>query len=936
MGFTELTKDFPGFSGVPQPGADLDYSRWQNGGSTIVLHAVPWSADYSDVIGFGSANARDTWFDGATHERYEIAKTAYIPYGASSCRVELSSARVACFNYIEIRTDAAPTPGDAFNGQVPPGVTRAYYFIRGFKQLAPDTCEIYLDLDVWTTFIFDFRFGQCWLDRGHIGVASTDAGTYLANPSANTQWLLAPDIDFGGSKMATDVKQCDMWQGDCSVLVGIRAGRAWLESAPTLTVTGASGVSFYDIEGARWGADAGISAAVPAQLAPVDMPSIDYGADLQATHFYIVADATTFFENIEQSYAYVYNAIEAVYTVPANLVTPGEPFTALGSTLYEIATLPDMVQNIELDKSDFGFDASVADFAKLYTYPYSTLEYVTSDGVTREIHIEDTGSSLAFASRLAEIDNTLSLQTFLADAGGYGMFDYSWQDTPKSLPKGLTQTLHVRGVPSFELVVTERQMLAADKVRDMAQKCREIETSYTNGARAENTVNLNTQAANATANANALAANATAQANAYTAADNTKTNADADATTTKTNNDDSAATTKGIAYRTAQVAHDNVTNIAAPYSDIIRAAASTCAVAIENAQRDKVFNDALADSNLQATLTNTNIDTNAAVAGGSIAANTTIGSAGVLTGAVSGMGIGSAIAPGVGTVVGALCGAISSAVPVGVSTVSTGYNSSLLLTKESTIGRATLDAIASKQTAADTALQAMSQASETYAGNAYINQRAILTEQADANLTGSNANADDAYNTSTSNYARSYTTALNINSNNNTAAKTIADATKGTSDNIANATLATGNANAKYARDAAVLNLQDSARTSYAGLTAELASAGLAPHRTVTKGDNQDAYGFTRAFDTVTVKTQSRDAILQAGRYFDLYGYAANRAYTPAPGTFAIEGRTRSYWRFSDVRGTNAQGGNSVRDAVFNILKSGVNVWASPEVIYSA
>ena len=953
MGFTELTQDFPELSQVPQPGAQLNYSRWKQGSSKIILHCVPWSSTYTDVIGFSSDANRDAWFDdGSTHERYEIQQTAYIPYGADKCRVELASARVAQYNYVEVRTEAAPTPNNPFTGQVPPGPTRAYYFMRSFEQLAPDTCEIKLNLDVWVTHIHSFVFGSCWLNRGHIGVAESDVDTYLANPSANNAWLLAPDVSYANADMVTNVDVCSMWQGSCDVVVGIRANRTWLESAPTLTISGSNNISFYDIANERWGADAGCTAIVPALLSSVNLPSADYDANLQAVHFYKVSNPTTFFETVELSYAYVYQLIESVYVVPSAMITTEQEFTALGSTLALITALPDVTQNIALNKADFGFDTSVADFAKLYTYPYSVLEYETCDGQTHEIRIENTGSSLGFASRIAEIDNTLQLQTYLNDANGFGSFNYYWKDNPKTLPKGVASTLNVRGIPSYELIITERHATAAERARDLAQKCREIETSYTNGARAENTIEQNTLAVNATNYTNAVANNATAAANATAASNTALSTGNATATSNRTNAYTAADTAKTITYSEANAVKLNTDD---SVSAMVNNAEHTklANLQLKNNAKDenylkqqaattKINDDADADVNYQTDAVNAQL-TGVAAAGSTsniAAAGTTAVSA------LSGAAVGSVV-PGVGTAAGAIVGALFSASGHAIAGVSAAVSNTIVITKEQAIGTASLDNIRAKRDNAvafveDTNGYARTKAendasvSNSLISNQTMENRNATNSISARNLTTAQTNADTANASAKSIADLTNTTAQSNNAAINTTELANIARTQTTADTIAANAKATGDANATYARDAAILNLQDSARTNYAGLTTELESAGLKKHREITSGSNQEAYNFDRAFDTLKIKTQNKDAIMQAGKYFDMYGYAANREYVPSSNGFSLSGRNKTYWKFDDVRGYNTSGGNSVRDIVFGILENGVTVWASPDVIYDA
>ena len=510
----------------------------------------------------------------------------------------------------------------------------------------------------------------------------------------------------------------------------------------------------------------------------------------------------------------------------------------------------------------------------------------------------------------------------------------------------------MRGVPAFELIITERAATAGERVRDLAQKCRTIETTYTNGARAENTIELNTLAVNATNYTNAIASNATANSNALAAANTALSTGNAAAAAEKTNAYTAADTAQTIAYTESNAVKLNTDD---SVTAMVNNAEHTrlANLQLKNNAKDenylkqqsattKISDDADADIDYQTAAVNAQL-TGVAAAGSTsniAAAGTTAVSA------LSGAAVGSVV-PGVGTAAGAIVGALFSASGHAIAGVSAAVSNTIVITKEQTIGDASLANIAAKRDNAiafveDTNGYARTKAeNDTSASNSLISNQTMENRNATnsisaRNLATAQTNADTA-NTSAKTIADLTNATAHANNAAINATETAnANATKATADTIAANAKTTGDANATYTRDAAILNLQDSARTNYAGLTAELETAGLKRHRKITDGSEQEAYSFERAFDTLKIKTQSKDAIMQAGKYFDMYGYAANRAFVPDSGGFSLSGRTRTFWKFSDVRGCNASGGNAVRDAVFAILKAGVTVWSSPDVIYSA
>jgi hypothetical protein len=94
-------------------------------------------------------------------------------------RINLPFDAVYKFNYLRAYNSQQPIAGDV-------GRT-FYYFITDVKYIAPNTTELQIQLDVWQTFSRDVTMGNCFVERGHIGIANEnqfdDHGrTYLTVP----------------------------------------------------------------------------------------------------------------------------------------------------------------------------------------------------------------------------------------------------------------------------------------------------------------------------------------------------------------------------------------------------------------------------------------------------------------------------------------------------------------------------------------------------------------------------------------------------------------------------------------------------------------------------------------------------------------------------------------------------------------------------------
>lgn len=147
-------------------GYDFNYAVWTEG-TRVSLVNVPWNNDYRDVVKFASRSALNAYITSQENADYVIEDIAYAKAGMP-IRIDLPFNKVYRFNYLRASNPAQPVPGSDVSRDF-------YYFITDVRYLAPNTTEIVVQLDVFQTFIYDVTFGNCYIERGHIGIANENA-----------------------------------------------------------------------------------------------------------------------------------------------------------------------------------------------------------------------------------------------------------------------------------------------------------------------------------------------------------------------------------------------------------------------------------------------------------------------------------------------------------------------------------------------------------------------------------------------------------------------------------------------------------------------------------------------------------------------------------------------------------------------------------------
>lgn len=166
---------------VSKFGGGFSYVAWTPD-TTVRLANVPWNSDYRDVVYFDSKTAFNSWLDGPERQGPSIILNK-MTYARPGMPIRLNLPFEVCyqFNYIRVVNNAQPVTAHHQSGTPPvinvqnyteSGPQILYYFITDIEYLAPNTTQLHIQLDVWQSFCHSVNFGNCYIERGHVGIAN--------------------------------------------------------------------------------------------------------------------------------------------------------------------------------------------------------------------------------------------------------------------------------------------------------------------------------------------------------------------------------------------------------------------------------------------------------------------------------------------------------------------------------------------------------------------------------------------------------------------------------------------------------------------------------------------------------------------------------------------------------------------------------------------
>ena len=868
----------------------FDYSRW-NENTIVRLVNVLWDGSLNDAPLFDSNEDRDAWFDAIT-DAYQITlETAARIVPEGFVKLPLPYDVMARYNYLYVEIPIA-TGSEPIDYETDYGVRRWYFFIDRIDYRAPNSTHVYVTNDFWTTFQNDVEIKYMMLERGHAPMAASDVDSYLSNPIGNSEYLLAPDVDFGRGSIVRGSDMIPFGNGKKYVVfasmatrenmlgMGQRTGSGTNVWTPaTFSDSAARDGHHMNVNGYVWG-DGYDYSSLRTRI-DNNASNLDRLAN-NATCWCIPADQCfgfrgdtyydSFLVKLARECPSFLQTIMAMFVVDESMISFNyDPVQICGFDLYYCRGTEQEPQSYELDRSMFAFPERYADFAKLYTYPYSMLELTDNDGQTVSVRIEDTGQ-ISYQLMTSVAFPFLDMRVLFRGIGGNGTVSYSWTnltDGTRQIDIGADDWGSVKfdwPIPTFGLYMDGESAFHLRNWGNLKNQRIDAVTGYHTTMREANCAENNAIAlanvakSNADANADTLVANTANSCNAQTA---------------------NAALT--VATNTANVS-----------------AASTTASNLADEANSVATRKMANDNTLMTVSTSTDNETSIATTANSGNYGIAIGAInGVqsMVGASAGLAAESPQAALAGLVVGGIGGALG-----GMVNAQCNNENALILTQ----AQATITSL-TRQT--NNANLAITNGSNTLNTDYMNDLHETQTENTNDCLTRQTANNVSA---ATSNAANSSTTL-----------KGNASRTRNTSVSNAGYTQIAAERSAKEVLEAAqrkARNLYEQARNAAPMRVGEVSGAPMAD------------YFMTRGVQ-VKVRTESDSAIAQAGDHFARYGYAFERMWDVAESGLCPMPKF-CYWKASDVWVDDRLTSTSdASRAIRRMFLDGVTLWRNPDEI---
>lgn len=479
---------------------DFDYARWQ-GKVSIKLLNVLWNSNYADVPGFETDVKRDEWFD-SQEGLIHTLESAFNITPENSVRIPVPYNDAYRFNYLMVdmpmQTSATqPIDYELENTRV----KRWYYFIDSMEQLSPNTTELYVTLDVWTTFSHTVEIPYLMLERGHAPMFQTKVNDYLANPIANNEYLLAEDFNYGNdSRIVADSNYTPIGNGRKYVLFAIPMSQADLLTVGGADYSGSSTPPSYADTSERWGYQIVVNDYAwkygHGDYSNATLPISSFlneDSVFNGNYVFAIASesASGFFNTLQNNCIHLLHAIQGVFVVAEDMISLGTAFTFKGYTIYA-ANKQYSTKDLTLTKAAFSFDSKYSELAKLYTYPYSVLEITDDNGFTTEVRIENTGS-IQLHKEISIAFPFVRYQTFFSGLNGNTTSTYTWKNLANSSVSktmwedDFSKFMMNWDIPTFAVYASAENEYAANNFAGMQARRQGAIIAYENATRFANT-----------------------------------------------------------------------------------------------------------------------------------------------------------------------------------------------------------------------------------------------------------------------------------------------------------------------------------------------------------------------------------------------------------------------------------------------------------------
>lgn len=676
---------------------DFDYTRWP-ANVTVKAMNVPWCGDYDNVVKFADDNARDAWFNEQDGETFVLTTMVHVVPG-TAVKLPVPAPALQGCNYLVVDMPRYTDDGTPVDNATGTWKRRYFYFMDDVTQRAASTTECTLRIDVWTTYINDLHLSYAMLDRGHAPVEAVSVDRYLADPINENMYLLAPDVSYSDARIArkSAVREYNAPESQYFVMVAsVSIGGNW----GTLDAPRVPGKLLSNVCG------------VPGPYAYAVDPS----------------DASAFLTDVEDVAPQFLMTVQGAFFVDRSLVQDYREFTFAGHRVVQLSAGIVVEDFLNLRKEDFAYPDEVAEFAKLYTYPYAKINVTDANGASLEVRIEDTDGTVQLSSAVMLVMPWIAIDVNLLGVGGNSISLSFANFTARTLQmSGMPELTNIRlNVPVY--TVSQAASVVANYTSDYDRAQAQLAASNALAS---------AQASNATAQQNANASASTARTNAGNSAGAALSNANNSASNITSNNAVNVALNSNLTA---------ISNDASSHGATLSNNAADSYTTIDNQVCTAGY---IADKEGLAVAA-TNNDMQAAA---NAATNVLTGIASVATGNI-----------------GAALGAVAGAVNVGATWSAANQSNAVSQSNADNIYQATFNANLSRNAAGTTytlgstnvqnsaksdSTSAQNSASTSIAGN----NAALVTGNAQNSYDAATTNAQNSYGTATGNAARTKSTA---------------------------------------------------------------------------------------------------------------------------------------------------------------------------------
>lgn len=183
--------------------------------SRVTLCRVAWDDSYKDVVSFVSPEKRNEYFDSLKSESIVLDNYTYLKPN-EPINIDVPFHKAYTYNYLIVDNPKTDDPDDV----TPP---RFYYFIEGAAMINPSTTALTLQLDVFQTYLWQFRLGVCFVERGHLAMAAMhnrlSSGKYNTAETMRIFGVASEGLDVGSEYTISRAEMFDLSAKQWAVIV---------------------------------------------------------------------------------------------------------------------------------------------------------------------------------------------------------------------------------------------------------------------------------------------------------------------------------------------------------------------------------------------------------------------------------------------------------------------------------------------------------------------------------------------------------------------------------------------------------------------------------------------------------------------------------------------------------------------------------------------